>query len=89
MSSPNLNQSLDNLNKELNQTEPTEKSQPVIEDLKTQIQPIVEQPEADHTTHYQSLGERLNLALVDLDVDHPRLSQAIQTVLDELAAVGI
>lgn len=89
MSSPNLNQSLDNLNKELNQTEPTEKSQPVIEDLKTQIQPIVEKPEEDHTTHYQSLGERLNLALVDLDVDHPRLSQAIQTVLDELAAVGI
>lgn len=89
MASPNLNQSLDNLNKELNQTQPTEKSQPVIEDLKSQIQPIVEQPGADHSTHYKSLGERLNLALVDLDVDHPRLSAAIQTVLDELAAVGI
>lgn len=89
MAAPNLNQSLDNLNQELNQTQPTEKSQPVIQDLKTQIQPIVEQPEADHAPHYQSLGERLNLALVDLDVDHPRLSAAIQTVLDELAAVGI
>ena len=89
MADPNLNKSLDDLNKELNQAEPTEKSQPVIEDLKTQIQPMVEQPDADHSPHYQSLGERLNLALVDLDVDHPRLSAAIQTVLDELASVGI
>lgn len=89
MAEPNLNQSLDNLNKALNETQPTEKTEPVISDLKSQIQPIVEQPEADHSHHYQSLGERLNLALVDLDVDHPRLSAAIQTVLDELAAVGI
>ena len=86
---PNLQNSLGNLNNELNQTEPTEKTQGVITDLKTQIQPIVEQPDTDHSPHYQSLGERLNLALVDLDVDHPRLSAAIQTVLDELAAVGI
>lgn len=89
MAEPNLNSSLDNLNKELSQTEPTVKTEPVINDLKTQIQPIVAQPDADHSPQYQSLGERLNLALVDLDVDHPRLSAAIQTVLDELAAVGI
>ncbi len=89
MAEPNLQNSLDNLNKELNQTAPTDKTQNVITDLKTQIQPIVEKPEADHSPHYQTLGERLNLALVDLDVDHPRLSAAIQTVLDELAAVGI
>lgn len=89
MAEPNLNQSLDNLHKELSETQPTEKTEPVINDLKTQLQPLVEQPEADHSPHYQSLGERLNLALVDLDVDHPRLSAAIQTVLDELAAVGI
>jgi hypothetical protein len=89
MSNPNLNDSLDKLNRELNQTEPTEKTQSVINDLKSQIQPIVEQPDADHSPHYQTLGERLNLALVDLDVDHPRLSAAIRTVLDELAAVGI
>jgi|GEM_PF-3441670 hypothetical protein len=89
MSNPNLNDSLDKLNRELNQTEPTEKTQSVINDLKNQIQPIVEQPDADHSPRYQTLGERLNLALVDLDVDHPRLSAAIRTVLDELAAVGI
>lgn len=89
MADSNLNQGLNDLSKELNHAEPTEKSQPTIQDLKTQIQPLVEQPDADHSTQYQSLGERLNLALVDLDVDHPRLSAAIQTVLDELAAVGI
>ncbi|OQY97281.1 MAG: hypothetical protein B6D41_03750 [Chloroflexi bacterium UTCFX4] len=89
MTTPNLNQSLDNLNHELNQAEATDKSQPVINDLKTQIQPLVEHPPADHSEDYQSLGERLNLALVDLDVDHPRLSAAIRVVLDELAAVGI
>ena len=86
---PNLNDSLSNLHDELNKTEPTEKTQPVVDDLKAQIEPIVTQPDADLSPHYKSLGERLNLALVDLDVDHPRLSAAIQTVLDELAAVGI
>jgi len=89
MTTPNLNQSLDNLNNELNQAEATGKAQPVINDLKTQIQPLVGQPAADRSEDYQSLGERLNLALVDLDVDHPRLSAAIRVVLDELAAVGI
>lgn len=89
MDNPNLNDSLSNLHSELSQTEPTEKTQAVVDDLKAQIEPIVTQPDADHSPHYQTLGERLNLALVDLDVDHPRLSAAIRTVLDELAAVGI
>lgn len=85
----NLNDKLKNLNDELSQTQPTEKTEPVVNDLKNQIQPIVDQPDADNTIHYHSLGERLNLALVDLDVDHPKLGIAIRSVLDELAAVGI
>jgi hypothetical protein len=89
MADSNLDTSLSNLHDELNQTAPTEKTAPVVEELKSQIQPLVEQPLADRSEHYQSLGERLNLALVDLGVDHPRLAAAIQTVLDELAAVGI
>lgn len=84
-----LSNSLNNLNSELAQTQPTEKTQPTVDGLKQDIQPMVEQPDADHSEHYQSLGERLNLALVDLDVDHPTLSAAIQSVLNELAAVGI
>ena len=89
MADSNLNSSLNNLHNELNQTQPTEKTEHVVEELKSQILPLVEQPGADHSLHYQSLGERLNLALVDLGVDHPRVTAAIQTVLDELAAVGI
>ncbi|MBI4672877.1 MAG: DUF4404 family protein [Chloroflexi bacterium] len=89
MDNPNLNDMLSKLHNELNQTEPTEKTQAVVTDLKSQLQPILAEPDADHSPHYQTLGERLNLALVDLDVDHPRLSAAIRTVLDELAAVGI
>jgi hypothetical protein len=89
MDNPNLNNSLNDLHNQVSQPQPTEKSQAIADDLKTSIQPIVEQPDADHSEHYQSLSERLNLALVDLDVDHPRLSSAIQSVLNELAAVGI
>ncbi len=89
MDSSNLNDSLKNLHEELNKTQPTERTQPVVDDLKTRIQPLVEQPDADHLVHYHSLGERLNLALVDLDVDHPTLGAAIRSVLNELAAVGI
>lgn len=89
MENSNLNKSLNDLNTELQQTQPTEKTQATVDALKQDVSPIVEQPEADHASDYQSLGERLNLALVDLDVDHPKLSVAIRTVLDDLAAVGI
>lgn len=89
MAAPNLNSSLNELHAQLQQTEPTPKTQATVEELKQQLAPIIEQPHADAAIHYQSLGERLNLALVDLDVDHPTLSAAIQSVLRELAAVGI
>lgn len=89
MADSNLNKSINDLNEQLAQQQPTEKTQAIADDLKTAVQPIVEQPDADNTPHYQSLGERLNLALVDLDVDHPALSSAIQSVLNELSAVGI
>ena len=86
---PDLSSSISNLGKELAQTQPTEKTQAIADDLRATIEPMLQEPEADHSVHYKSLGERLNLALVDLDVDHPSLSAAIRTVLDELAAVGI
>jgi Domain of unknown function (DUF4404) len=89
MADSNLNDKLNDLHNELQRTQPTEKTQATVEDLKNQVQPFVQQPESVEPIHYDSLGERLNLALVDLDVDHPRLSAAIQSVLDELAAVGI
>ena len=89
MSQSNLNDSISNLHNELSQSQPTEKTQAIVAELREKIQPLVEQSDADQSIHYKSLGERLNLALVDLDVDHPRLSAAISTVLDELAAVGI
>lgn len=89
MDNPNLNNSLQELHNQVSQEQPTEKAQAIADDIRTNIQPILEQPTENLETHYKSLGERLNLALVDLDVDHPRLSAAIQTVLDELAAVGI
>jgi hypothetical protein len=86
---PNLSSSISNLGKELAQPQPTEKTQAIADDLRATIEPILQESEGDLTVHYKSLGERLNLALVDLDVDHPSLSAAIRTVLDELAAVGI
>ncbi len=89
MPQSNLNDSINNLHTKVSEAQPTEKSQAVADNLKADLMPIVEQPDADHSERYQSLGERLNLALVDLDVDHPKLSAAIQSVLNELAAVGI
>lgn len=89
MPESNLNDSLNNLHNELAQPQPTEKAQAVADQLRAEIQPLIQQPDADHSIHYQSLGERLNLALVDLEVDHPGVAAAIKTVLDDLAAVGI
>lgn len=89
MAQSDLNDKINDLHNELNSVQPTPKTQAVVEDLKNEIHPIVSAPDADHSIHYKSLAERLNLALVDLEVDHPKISRAIQDVLDELAAVGI
>lgn len=89
MDNSNLNNSLNELHQELSKPQPTPKTQAVADELRAQIEPILEKPGTDLSAHHQTLGERLNLALVDLDVDHPRLSKAIQTVLEDLAAVGI
>ncbi len=89
MSQSNLNDSISNLHNELSQSQPTEKTQAIVDELREKIQPLVEPSNADPSIHYESLGERLNLALVDLEVDHPTIAAAIRTVLDDLAAVGI
>ena len=89
MDDSNLNNSLNELHKELTQPQPTPKTQAVADDLRAHIEPILAKPGTDLAEHHKSLGERLNLALVDLDVDHPRLSAAIKTVLEDLGAVGI
>lgn len=89
MAESNLNDKLNALHAELGQTQPTSRTEPVVNDLKQHIQPLVDNPNAQDTQRYSSLRERLNLALVDLEVDHPTLSTAIQSVLNELAAVGI
>lgn len=90
MDNSQLNDKLSRLNDELNQAQPAnEASQAVVADLKQRIQPLVDQPELDHSHHYQSLRERLDHAAVHLQVEHPTLALAIQHVLDELAGVGI
>lgn len=89
MPDTNLNNSLNELNNQLAQEHPNPKTQEIANNLRAQLEPILEQPDAEISDAHKSLGEQLNLALVDLDVDHPRLSAAIRTVLDELAAVGI
>lgn len=89
MAESNLNKRITELDSELAQAQPNDRTQAIAEELRTRIQPFVDSVDGDQALHYKSLGERLNLALVDLDVDHPRLSAAIRGVLDELAAVGI
>jgi hypothetical protein len=89
MPESNLDKRLSELDDELAQSQPTDKTQPIVDELRTRLQPFIESSDSPNAVHYKSLGERLNLALVDLDVDHPRLSAAIRSVLDELAAVGI
>lgn len=90
MQNPELNDKLRKLDSELGQVEPTsDQTRVVVNELKQEIQPIIEQPDLDHSHRYKSLDEMLNHALLHLQVEHPRLSAAIQSVLDELAAVGI
>lgn len=90
MDNSQLNDKLQKLSAELNQAQPTNQaSQAVVTDLQQRIQPLIDQPDDDHSHHFSSLREGLDHAALHLQIEHPTVALAIQHVLDELGSVGV
>lgn len=60
----------------------------MLEHLASDIREILER-EDNHARHYTGLGERLKEAVARLEVSHPRATEAMREVIDQLAYLGI
>ncbi len=90
MNKPQLGQALEQLHSELEQTQSLDdETRDSLRHLVRDIQRLLEesgQPTA-HRSH--SLNERLNEALLQLEVSHPHLALNMERVLDAFNEMGI
>lgn len=83
-----LNEQLEQLHTDLDQTEPSDETRAAHENLKRGIRDAIDNPETE-PHHYDSLRERLNEALLRFEVSHPLLFASTQRALDALNEMGI
>jgi hypothetical protein len=90
MNNQPLSEKLRALDEELGRADvQTEAGRAAVDRLQAQMRPMLEAPDLDHSHDFDSLREVLDHAALHLDVEHPTLSAAIKSVLNELGAVGI
>lgn len=65
----------------------TQPDAPTAASLAKQLDPVLVEP--FHAPHYHGLRARLLDAYSDLEIEHPRLAGAIQTVIESLTHAGL
>lgn len=78
-------QSVNDLHQTIKEADVTPEQQATLDDISQHIDQFNEDPHAHHLT----LRERLELALVDFEADHPSLSQAMQVAMYDLSNAGV
>ena len=87
MTEPKLQQTLKDLHDEIDNTQTDdEQKQAALDDLKTHVQKVLDEPDGDH---HLSLSDRLEKTLVLFEIEHPTLTAAIEQVSENLSALGI
>jgi hypothetical protein len=88
MPTPQIIQKARDLQKQIAETPdiPTN-AQPDASAIQQQIDTIMLEP--SHVPHYTSLNDRLLLAYVKLESDHPKLAAAMVDLTNALAAAGL
>jgi Domain of unknown function (DUF4404) len=87
MPTPEIIERVRKLHDELGETQPDPAKQPAVEDLKRELQTVMLEPE--HKPHYKSLSDKLLFHYIGLSIDHPKLAQSMQGLVDSLAAAGL
>ncbi|MBN1279946.1 MAG: DUF4404 family protein [Chlorobium sp.] len=84
-----LNEMLTKLHEELEQVDSVDETTvSVLTALREDIQHLLSQTGAGTAEEQEPISERLGEAIEHFEADHPRLSIAIQHVLDSLAKMG-
>lgn len=89
MDKQQLRGQLEQLHAELAQVESLDSADAeMLRRLAVDIQEILEREE-NQPDHYTGLGERLQDAAARLEVSHPRATEVMRQVIDQLAFLGI
>lgn len=89
MNKQELHEKLEQLHTELNRVESSDSNQrEILQKVATDIQEMLVQS-GETTEHYQGFGERLKVAVAQLEASHPEATLRIRQVIDELAYMGI
>lgn len=88
MPTPDIIEKVRQLHREIAETpDLPQHVQPDVSAIQKQIDTIMLEP--DHVPHYTTLNDRLLFAYVKLEIDHPNLAKAMQSVSNALAAAGL
>ena len=89
MDKQNLHEQLEQLHSELAQVENVDSTEAeMLKHLAGDIQEILEREE-NQARHYTGLGERLKEAVARLEASHPRATETMRQVIDQLAYLGV
>jgi NAD-specific glutamate dehydrogenase len=89
MDKQQLREQLEQLHAELAQVETLDGTDAeMLRHLASDIREILEREET-HAGHYSGLGEQLKEAVARLEASHPRTTEAMRQVIDQLAYLGI
>ena len=89
MSTPNKRDALEQLHREIDQIHTDDDTtRAKLDNMKSEIQQALQRAETDDESH-DTLIERLNEAIADLEAEHPTLTSAISAAIDILSSAGI
>jgi glycyl-tRNA synthetase beta subunit len=90
MDKQQLHQMLEQLHAELSHTESVDAGdRELLKDLKADVQAILERADETSAEQYGSLSSRLSEIIKQYEISHPRLTWAMEEVLEILSRAGV
>jgi hypothetical protein len=87
MPQDDLQQSLRNLNDEIDKTQTDdEEKQAILDEIKTHVEKVLDDPDGPY---HLDLPEPLERAYILFEHDHPSLAGAIEVTINSLSAMGL
>ena len=72
---------------QLGKTKPAPTRQPAVDELRKSLSNVIDQPA--HEPHYRTLADTLFRERVELELEHPHLTESIDRLANALAQIGL
>jgi hypothetical protein len=87
MPTPEIIERVRKLQDELGEATPDPVRAPDVDAIQKQIAVVLAEPE--HKPHYKSLSDKLLFHYIGFQIDHPKLAQSMESLVDSLAKAGL